>query len=32
VRCEDFEIVPDVPGSTHDIDDSLDLLAIAVRP
>jgi hypothetical protein len=32
VRCEDFEIVPDVPGSPRDIDDSLDLLAIAVRP
>ena len=32
VRCEDFEIVPDVPGASRDIDDSLDLLAIAVRP
>jgi hypothetical protein len=32
VRCEDFEIVADGPGSDRDIDDSLDLLAIAVRP
>lgn len=29
VRCEDFEIVEE---SVRDIDDSLDLLAIAVRP
>ena len=29
VRCEDFEILAD---SARDIDDSLDLLAIAVRP
>ena len=29
VRCEDFEIVED---SRRDIDASLDLLAIAVRP
>jgi SAM-dependent methyltransferase len=29
VRCEDFEIVEE---SRRDIDDSLDLLAIAVRP
>jgi hypothetical protein len=29
VRCEDFEIVP---AQERDIDASLDLLAIAVRP
>ena len=33
VRCEDFEIVLDSPGASgRNIDDSLDLLAIAVRP
>jgi SAM-dependent methyltransferase len=32
VRCEDFEIVADSEGSGRDIDASLDLLAIAVRP
>ena len=30
VRCADFDIIEDIPG-TSDIDDSLDLLAIAVR-
>jgi len=33
VRCEDFEIIEDVPGDARrDIDTSLDLLALARRP